>query len=156
MKTILLSFKPQYFDPIRLGTKKYEYRSRFSDEELKAYVYLSNPEKKVVAIMYLGRRLLLENMKQKYKGELDVVKRIDEYMTVYNKRYAIPIKSVVLINPISLDTIRETLPGFVPPQSYMFVRNSSVLMRVLETADITCDEIVINHNCINGEDICIN
>ena len=103
MKTILLSFKPQYFEPIRLGTKKYEYRGRFADEELKAYIYLSSPEKKVAAIMYLGRRLQLEDMKHKFKEEPETVNRIEQYISLYNKRYAIPINRVALIHPIPLD-----------------------------------------------------
>ncbi len=156
MKTILLSFKPEYFAPLRLGIKKFEYRNRFADEEVKAYIYLSSPEKKVAAIVYLSRRRLLEDMKSQFRAFPETLARIDEYMTVYEKKYAIPVYSVKEIEPISLEAIREAIPGFMPPQSYAVVRGSTALKELLDRARPVGKPIEIDHDHVRPEDICVN
>lgn len=41
MRTMLLSFKPEWFDKIKEGNKIFEYRRTFPDEEIMAYMYVS-------------------------------------------------------------------------------------------------------------------
>ena len=41
MKSILLSFKPRWADLIMTGVKIYEYRKRFCNEPVMAYMYVS-------------------------------------------------------------------------------------------------------------------
>lgn len=38
-----------------------------------------------------------------------------------DKAYAIKIKNVQLINPLSLEKLRNKLLNFTPPQSYMYI-----------------------------------
>ena len=56
MKKIFLSFRPEYFEPLLYGIKKYEYRKRFCDEETIAYLYLSGKSRQVVGIVELGKQ----------------------------------------------------------------------------------------------------
>ena len=156
MKAILLSFKPQYFEPLRAGAKKYEYRSRFADEELNAFIYLSSPVKAVTAIVRLGRRLLLDELKRQYGDYPETLERIEAYQTTYRKKYAIPVLSVEAVEPIPLETIRAAIPGFMPPQSYAVVREASVLKAVLDRAKPVGSPVEIDHAHIRPEEICIN
>lgn len=156
MKTILLSFNPLYFEPLKNGTKKYEYRSRFTDEKVKAYLYLSSPVRKVVAVVYFGKRIPLENMKVEYSENDMVVKRIEEYIHRYKKNYAIPVERIEFIEPISLQHIRDRIPRFMPPQSYMIVKDNSTLELVLKETKHVDHVIEIDHNNIFPDDICVN
>ena len=58
---------------------------------------------------------------------------------------AIPIKSLSLFEkPIELDDIRNTIPGFMPPQLYYVLDNNPILKDLLEQQPIK--EIVFSHN----------
>lgn len=156
MKRILLSFNPKYYDPIVKGEKKYEYRTRFSNEAVEAYLYLSSPVRKVVSIVHLGERILLEDMLIQYGSDDETSERIKEYIGTYKKRYAIPIEKIEFIEPISLDEIREKLPGFMPPQSYQIVKKDSELEKILSNCKLTGKVIILDHSSIKPEEICIN
>ena len=41
---ILISIEKQYFDEIKTGIKKFEYRRRFIDEPCRAYLYVTAPQ----------------------------------------------------------------------------------------------------------------
>lgn len=57
MKKMLLSMKPYWRDKIMSGEKIYEYRTRFTDEEVIAFLYVSKPVYAVTGILYLGKKL---------------------------------------------------------------------------------------------------
>ena len=42
MRTMLLSFKPEWYNRIKEGSKIFEYRRTFPDEEILAYMYVSS------------------------------------------------------------------------------------------------------------------
>ena len=48
MRTMLLSFKPEWYNRIKEGSKIFEYRRTFPDEEILAYMYVSRDRKSVV------------------------------------------------------------------------------------------------------------
>lgn len=49
MNSILLSIRPEYVKGILAGTKKYEYRKRLANNDIKyIYIYSTSPEMKVV------------------------------------------------------------------------------------------------------------
>ena len=47
MRTMLLSFKPEWYNRIKEGSKIFEYRRTFPDEEILAYMYVSSPMKMI-------------------------------------------------------------------------------------------------------------
>ena len=156
MKKILLSFNPLYYEPVANGEKKFEYRSRFSSEAVEAYLYLSSPIQKIVSIVEFGKRIDLEDMKKSYVYDTQAINRIQEYIDKYNKRYAVPIKKVTFIEPISLDEIRKRIPGFMPPQSYLIIKEGTILNEFLSNCRMTGKEIILDHSNINSNEICIN
>ena len=57
MRTMLLSFKPEWYNRIKEGSKIFEYRRTFPDEEILAYMYVSSPMKMIVGKIHLGRKI---------------------------------------------------------------------------------------------------
>ena len=126
MKEIFLSFRPEYFKPILYGLKMYEYRKRFCNEETKAYLYLSGKKRIVIGVMELGVPIRLDKTIDDYWDYPDTLKRVKEYV---DKRdvCAVPIKSLSLFEKtISLEEIRESIPGFMPPQMYYVLDNHEI------------------------------
>ena len=56
MKTILLSFEPEWFHLLESGEKKFEYRKHFPTEQTTAFFYVSVPEKMISGIAVFGER----------------------------------------------------------------------------------------------------
>ncbi len=143
MKEIFLSFKPEYFKPLLYGLKKYEYRKVYCDEETKAYLYLSGKSRQVIGILELGRPIRLDRTRDDYIDYSETLKRVDEYISD-NIVNAVPIKSLTLFeNPITLEEIREEIPGFMPPQLYYVLDNHPKLKSILES--ITLSKKLFTH-----------
>ncbi len=66
MRRILLSFSPNYYEVLRNGNKVFEYRKRFCNEEVLAYIYLGKPIQKIVGIALLGKRINLSDWYDMY------------------------------------------------------------------------------------------
>lgn len=156
MKEIFLSFNPIYFKPLLYGIKKYEYRKRFCDEETKAYLYLSGKKQLVVGVMELGRPIRLDKTRDEYINYPDTLKRVDAYI---KKRdvCAVPIKSFRLFNkPISLNDLRNYIPGFMPPQMYYVLDNHLKLKSVLERLELKDLEFVHKHDKIYYDNLAMS
>lgn len=131
MKEIFLSFRPEYFEPLLYGIKKYEYRKRFCDEETIAYLYLSGKSRKVIGVLELGKPIRLDKTRDDYINYPETLKRVDKYISTKDIN-AIPIKSLSLFEtPINLDEIRSLIPGFMPPQMYYVLDNHINLKEIL-------------------------
>ena len=142
MKEILLSMKPDWYELCVSGTKIYEYRKNFPDDEIVAYIYVSSPEKVIKGIMHFGDRIALEEWKEKYKSRPAVKKRINNYME--RNRYAVPIKSIDIIGPISLDDIKANVNGFIAPQMYYFLNEGTQLTEFIHKNTVNVKNIVVN------------
>lgn len=59
MKEILLSMQSDWYELCAAGTKIYEYRKNFPDEEIVVYIYVSSPIKAIKGIMHFGDRISL-------------------------------------------------------------------------------------------------
>ena len=104
----LLSIKPEFVNEILTGRKKYEYRKRIFKQDIEAVViYASMPVGKIVG-EYSG--ISFENYKKYFEGK--------------EEAYAICIKDLKIykkpINPY------EQFPGFMPPQSYRYIKNQDI------------------------------
>lgn len=73
MRTMLLSFKPEWYSRIKDGSKIYEYRRTFPNEDIMAYMYVSAPMKMIVGKIHLGKRININNWKEQYKNDADVL-----------------------------------------------------------------------------------
>jgi predicted transcriptional regulator len=126
---VLLSIKPKYVKSIIEGGKRYEFRKTiFRNREIdRIYIYSSSPVKKIVASFEVGEILedhpidLWDNVKE-YAGIDD--QDFFSYFAGKSRAFAIGIRDLREIStPIDP---RETVPGFVPPQSYCYLDDLSV------------------------------
>lgn len=99
MRTMLLSFKPEWYNRIKEGSKIFEYRRTFPDEEILAYMYVSSPMKMIVGKIHLGRKIDINTWKEEYKEDAQVCERVDDFRTRHT--YAMPILSFQMTKEIA-------------------------------------------------------
>ena len=131
MRSILLSFSPDWFEKLESGLLKYEYRYNFPDGDTTlVYFYVGRPVKAITGIALMGSREHLKLWKAKYQSrDPRVLSRIDEYLQ--DCRYAIPILSFQKTNQIPLSQLNHELENFVVPRMYYFIENTA-LQKYLE------------------------
>ena len=153
MKTMLLSFKPQWFEKIENGSKIFEYRRSFANEEVMAYMYVSTPMKMVVGKIHLGKRININSWKDEYKDNINVVGRIDDFLTRH--QYAMPIISFQMTEAIDLETLRGFNPKFVCPQMYYYLENyPELFVFIRENAKDVGALKINNFENVSADDIC--
>ena len=153
MRTMLLSFKPKWFEKIASGEKIFEYRNSFANEDVMAYMYVSAPMKAVVGKIYLGKRVELKYLKEKYKMHDDVSRRIDYYMERH--KFVMPILSVQMTEAIPLKKIREFKSDFVCPQMYYYLDNKEELLKYIsDNAKDVGSELVNDFTDLPLNEIC--
>jgi len=126
---VLLSIKPKYVKSIIEGEKRYEFRKTiFKNREInRIYIYSSSPVKKIVASFVMGSILEdhpydLWDTVREYAGIND--RDFFAYFKGKSRAFAIEIQNLrELPNPIDP---YETMPGFVPPQSYCYVKGMPI------------------------------
>ena len=155
MRTMLLSFKPEWYNRIKDGSKIFEYRRTFPDEEILAYMYVSSPMKKIVGKIHLGRKIDINTWKEQYKDDEEVCDRIDDFLTRHT--YAMPVLSFQMTKEINLDTLREFDPQFVCPQMYYYLEKYPDLFEFVKNNALDIGDIRVNSfENIGREDICRN
>lgn len=142
MRTIFLSFSPKYYDVLQSGAKIYEYRKRFCDEAVRAYIYLGKPVRKVVGIAWLGERISLEYWERVYFENKDVLRRIKNYST--RNKYVMPILKYQQIEPIDINCIKENFPEFYIPLSFRNLDEGSILLNFIEDNTVYKDKPIIH------------
>ena len=130
MRTMLLSFKPEWYNRIKEGSKIFEYRRTFPDEEILAYMYVSNPMKMIVGKIHLGRKIDINTWKEEYKEDEQVCERIDDFLTRHT--YAMPILSFQMTKEIDLETLRKFNRNFICPQMYYYLENYPELFEFIK------------------------
>ena len=63
------------------GSKIFEYRRTFPNEEIMAYMYVSAPVKMIVGRIHLGKRIDINTWNEQYKADKEVCERIDDFLT---------------------------------------------------------------------------
>ncbi len=154
MRTMLLSLKPEIFDLIREGKKIFEYRHQFYTEPINAYLYISKPVQKIVGYIEFDKRIILQDWKEEYKDDIEVSKRIDEYIA-RNYKYAVPINKFRMTTEISLENLKSNLNKFIIPESYYYLDNFMELDNYIKcNMNFTGEVIKNNFQIINRADIC--
>lgn len=121
---VLLSIKPRYVKSIIEGDKRYEFRKTiFKNREInRIYIYSSSPVKKIVGTFEIGG--ILEDHPVDLWDTVKEFAGIDNrdffaYFEGKSRAFAIEIQNLQKFNhPIDP---YETMPGFVPPQSYCYL-----------------------------------
>ena len=154
MRTMLLSLKPEIFELIRSGKKIFEYRHQFYTEPIGAYLYISKPIQKIVGYIEFDKRIELKDWKDKYKDNIEVSKRIDDYIS-RNYKYAMPINKFKMTTEIPLSDLKNNLEKFIIPESYYYLDNFIELKEYIEKNIDFTDEVVENNfKVVTDENIC--
>ncbi|MEF3352596.1 hypothetical protein PV403_05355 [Paenibacillus sp. GYB006] len=132
-RTIILSLQPGPYEEIRKGQKKIEFRRRFINEPVGAFIYVSSPIKQIKAYIEFGKPeheeiSTLVSISEKMNpgtGE-----SLQEYFKGLNSGYAIPILSFTEFAPLSLELLKGGYQ-FTPPQSYMNLSANPLLEKAL-------------------------
>lgn len=122
-KTIILSLRPKPYTDILNGTKKYEYRRKFSKEAVSAFIYVSSPAKAIQGYIEFGMPIIdkIENIAAIAEEEKPGSREGTlAYLDGLEKGFAIPILSIREIQPLSLEELRSDF-HFTAPQSYINV-----------------------------------
>ena len=126
---VLLSIKPKYVKSILEGGKRYEFRKTiFKNREInRIYIYSSSPVKKIVASFVIGD--ILEDRPSDLWDTVKEYAGIDyldffAYFEGKSRAFAIEIQNLREL-PDPIDPY-ETMPGFVPPQSYYYMKGMPV------------------------------
>lgn len=154
MRTMLLSLKPEIFDLIRDGKKIFEYRHQFYTDPINAYLYISKPIQKIIGYIEFDKRINLQDWKDKYKNNIEVSNRIDDYIS-RNYKYAMPINKFRMTTEISLIDLKNNLNKFIIPESYYYLDNFIDLNNYIKNNIKFTGEVVENNfNKIDEADIC--
>lgn len=154
MRTMLLSLKPEIFDLIRDGKKIFEYRHQFYTDPINAYLYISKPIQKIIGYIEFDKRVNLQDWKDKYKNNIEVSNRIDDYIS-RNYKYAMPINKFRMTTEISLIDLKNNLNKFIIPESYYYLDNFIDLNNYIKNNIKFTGEVVENNfNKIDEADIC--
>lgn len=151
--TPVMSFWPIVFNKIISGEKLIEYRRRFPKNCTMAYMYVTKPKKAICGIIYFEKLHKLTDWETTYSNDPQTLKRILKYKQKYN--YAMEIKAIQQIKPISLNLLRQNIDNFVAPQSYILLENNKDLKNFLSSNTIPIGAPIKNNlNNIFPEHIC--
>ena len=153
---MLLSFRPDVYEKIKSGVKIFEHRRNFPDEPIMAYMYVSSPVKAITGVVYLGKRHCLSDWLEYYKEDSNAVTRIKEYMEPYHYRYAMEIDSFQETSQISLDDLRENIPGFVAPQMYIYLDGTELLEYIESNLKMTDLQVEHSFERIEACQVCVH
>lgn len=141
--TCVMSFWPSVFENISNQTKIIEYRRSFPKNCQFAYMYVSKPVKSICGIVYFGNKHSLSDWRNEYSNYPKIINRIDSYLEKY--KYGTEILAFQKIRPITLEELRNNVPGFVAPQSYFLLQNNRELKNYIEK------NLVLIGNKINND-----
>lgn len=154
MSTILLSFENEWFEYLKNGIKKFEYRKHFPvGEKTTVYFYVSNPVKAICGIAIMGEREKLSDWAIKYKDKSPAVKnRIDEFMQ--DCRFAMPVIEFQMTNLIPLKKLQNDIPKFVVPRMYYYLDNTELLDYINNNLHPIGEPIINDFENLIDLDIC--
>lgn len=154
MRTMLLSFSPEWYQDLSSGRKIYEHRKRFANEPVIAYIYLGLPYRQIVAKIHLGKREELSDWLTEYSYDTEAVERINDYLT--RNHFAMPIYSFQEIEPIDARLMEQTINGFRVPISYIFLDDKPELFNYIKSREVLKgQEITHRFDNITSKEICI-
>lgn len=134
---IALSLKEVYLGKMWNGYKKYEYRRRFINRPVTAFIYLVSPVRSIAGIVKFGQPIVkppheIAQIREREEPNMGGYDGMLKYLDGLDKGYAIPVLSVEKIDPVSLAELRERFK-FVVPQSYMIINEKPELLTFLQS-----------------------
>lgn len=117
-----MSIHKKPFEALLDGRKKHEFRRKFYlNQPCRVIFYVSSPVK---AIMGIG--VFDTPIKTSVNQLINIIKThnfsseesLKDYFKGLKEGYALPLKSIKRITPLSLNELRKKIKNFFPPQSY--------------------------------------
>lgn len=141
----IMSFWPSVYNRIKSKNKFFEYRRSFPKDCTFAYMYVSKPIKSIRGLVHFGNKYTLDEMKDIFSNNKMMLEQINSSPTTY--KYALEIVGFQEIQPITLQELRENIPNFRPPQSYLILENNLPLKYYIEdNIRLTGNKISIKNN----------
>ena len=126
---LLISIKPQYAKKIFNGEKTVELRKSAPRKVSKGsylLIYVTSPIKELWGVCKI-ENIIKDNPKllwQSIGKKTGISKQeFQDYYKENNNAYGIELKEVknLLKNSIKLDSLKNMIPGFMPPQTYRYI-----------------------------------
>ena len=124
MRKMLLSFKADVYEKVLSGEKIFQHRKVFPNEPVKAYLYVSNPQKAITGIMYLENKKQISDWLEEYKYDSLAIQRVEKYLET--QKVVMQITKFQPTNEIPLEQLRNELSRFVVPQMYYFIEGTEL------------------------------
>lgn len=142
MRTILLSFKPVWYEQIMKGNKVYEYRWQFPPGEVMAYIYVSRPVQEIIGYMYFSNKTSISELMRKYNDNLKILSDLEK--KAEHNRFVMEILGYQKTKPIKILDIKKEFPNFVIPQSYYYLDNFPELFKFIKENSKFEDNMIFN------------
>lgn len=117
-----MSIRDGPFEAIIEGKKGHEFRRRFYiDEPCQVVFYVSSPVSAICGVGVFDKPIKgnIEDLVKIIKSHsFSSEESLRNHMEGINEGYALPVTKSRRISPVTLDELREEIPGFAPPQSY--------------------------------------
>ena len=153
MRTILLSFSYEWFQYIDSGKMNFDYRKVLPVEETRVFFYVSRPVMAITGMAHFGPRENLKDWLDMYGDRSEIVRsRILGYMT--DCRYAVKIYDYCQTNRVSLQELREKVPGFKPPRMYYYIDGTPLIVYLENNLKPSGKKWSFSFDQILDEDIC--
>ena len=139
MPDALISIKPKYVDRILSGQKIVEIRSRKVNltNNAKLWIYTTLPKASIQTIAYVKHVDIdsPELIWEKHRESIGISENsFKQYVNGSNKISAIVTKGIQRLPiEISLEEIRDIVPGFQPPQFLKFMRDDDPILSAILT-----------------------
>lgn len=153
MRTMILSFSPEWYPYLKSGEKIFEHRKRICKEPVEAYIYLGLPYREIVAKIVMGERENISEWLDKYSYDKKAIERIQDCLTRNN--YAKPILSYQEIYPIDVKKMEKELDAFRVPISYMFIDDRPDILNYIRDHETNISKEITHDFCnLSSDKIC--
>jgi len=136
-RAVLMSIRPEFAEAMIRGTKTVEFRRRFSKRHAGARVwfYASKPVQSLVLTARIShvQQARTEALWASQKSRAGITEEtFAQYFTGARSGFAVSLEDLEpLVNPITLDRIRQACPDFRPPQAFRVMDRGSSLVGAL-------------------------
>ena len=131
---VLLNIQEEYLKPIKDGVKEYEFRKEFVSSPAIAFLYVDFPKPTIRLVAEFGTPIIaspatVSKIAEQYRRGAG--REMEEYLAGYERAFAIPIESVLQIDPIEIDLLLLYYPTFKLPERYLVLNDMPGLLQFL-------------------------
>ena len=125
MPSYLLTIRVESAEALMNGNKPYEFRKRFDNYvgKIRVFLYVTRPVGKIIGQVIFDTPIrgsinfLCTLLKS---NSFDTEEKLKSYLKGCNLAYALPlVLGIRFKEPVGLEEIRNTFPGFNPPMSFL-------------------------------------